>query len=251
MQQYFVEQTLEEGTTIPCPDEIRHHLQDVMRANEGQVVRLIDQAEKAFEGKVCYQEGHLHLAIDTPVHLAVELPIKVTIVCGLPKKDKAEWIVQKATELGAYEIVFMEMERSVTQWVEKKVNKKLARLETIARQAAQQSQRPHIPSVRFIQQLTDLPLEEAQVYLADEELAKDNQLAFDVQAIDRGPSTLIAIFGPEGGISEKERESVLRAGGHGIALGPRILRCETAPLYFLSGLSVLVEGGWSCQSKKI
>ncbi|RLK62476.1 16S rRNA (uracil(1498)-N(3))-methyltransferase [Atopobacter sp. AH10] len=251
MQHYFIDEVVTLKQILPCPENIRHHLRDVMRVDQGQIIRLLDQNEEAFLAEISYRDGEIFLEIQSKENLQVELPVHVHIVCGLPKKDKADFIVQKATELGAYEISFLAMERSVTQWVDKKVSKKLDRLQTIARQAAQQSQRTHVPKVNFVKNIGDLCLADHLLYLADEELAKKNTKAFDLTDLARSQTPILAIFGPEGGISPKEREFIIGAGGKGIALGPRILRCETAPLYFLSGLSVLVEGGWSWLSKKI
>ena len=77
----------------------------------------------------------------------IELPVSVSIVSGLPKGDKLEWIIQKGTELGAYEFIPFIAARSVVKWDEKKGAKKLIRWNKIAKEAAEQSHRTMIPEV--------------------------------------------------------------------------------------------------------
>lgn len=175
-----------------------------------------------------------------------ELPLHVTIVCGLAKGDKHELIVQKATELGVSEVILFKADRSIVKWDEKKGVKKIERLQKIAQQAAEQSHRSQIPVVEQHVTLKQL-IEVAKAYdvclFADEEDAKSEQphrLAQVVKEMFHGQKVL-AVFGPEGGLSRDEAKTFQQEGFSPVSLGPRILRTETAPLYLLSAVSYEFE----------
>ncbi len=175
-----------------------------------------------------------------------ELPISVTIASGLPKGDKLEWIIQKGTELGAHEFVPFLAARSIVKWDEKKADKKLDRWQKIAKEAAEQSYRSIIPTVVSPLNLKALieKTKEFDVRLAAyEEEAKAGEtalLAKTLREMKEG-QTLLIVFGPEGGLTAEE-VSLLKENGFSVCgLGPRILRTETAPLYFLAAVSYQLE----------
>lgn len=175
-----------------------------------------------------------------------ELPVSVSIASGLPKGDKLEWIIQKGTELGAREFVPFLAARSIVKWDEKKADKKLERWQKIAKEAAEQSYRSIIPNVVSPVNFKVL-IEKAKEFdvklVAYEEEAKDGEsavLAKTLGEMKEGQSLLI-VFGPEGGLAAEE-VSLLKENGFSVCgLGPRILRTETAPLYFLAAVSYQLE----------
>ena len=128
----------------------------------------------------------------------------------------------------------------------KKLAKKSEKLEKIAQGAAEQSKRNLIPEIRlfdkkaaFLAALADFD----HIIVAYEEAAKEGEAAVLVQAVkglDRGDK-LLFIFGPEGGLSPDEIAAFGQAGAVSAGLGPRILRAETAPLYALTAVSVMLE----------
>lgn len=178
-----------------------------------------------------------------------ELPLATTIFIGLPKGDKLELVTQKATELGVQFIVPVAMKRSVTKWDQKKQHKKVERLQKIAQQAAEQSKRNIVPQVLDLHLLQDVinRLSEYNYFcIADEEVAKEgknSQLAQVYRQLQAGQH-IAYLFGPEGGIDRQEIDKLMAASTGQVyqtALGPRILRAETAPLYALSTLSYVLE----------
>lgn len=167
-----------------------------------------------------------------------EPSVRCTILAGLPKQgERSDFIVQKCTESGASEIVFFVSHRCVARPDEKGLEKKLARWQRIAEEAAKQSGRGIIPTVSavgsFAEALdiaakTELPL---FMYETGERVELR-------EAIEQaGPVASATILtGPEGGFEPFEAELARKIGFRVCAMGPRILRCETAPLAALTAL---------------
>ena len=175
-----------------------------------------------------------------------ELPVQVTIASGFPKGDKLEFITQKATELGASAIWGFPADWSVAKWDGKKLAKKSEKLEKIAQGAAEQSKRNRIPEVELFDKKADFLAQLAQfdsVIVAYEESAKEGESAALIRALSglAAGAKILFIFGPEGGLSPDEIAAFGQAGAVSSGLGPRILRAETAPLYALTAVSVMLE----------
>ncbi|MFC6260253.1 RsmE family RNA methyltransferase [Levilactobacillus fujinensis] len=243
MQRYFLETAHQTGDRVALPASIAHHWVTVLRAETGAVAEFVDSTAHLFRGQLeAIEPAVVSLtAVNTPT---VELPVVVTIACGLPKQEKAEWITQKATELGVDHIIFYAADWSVAKWQPNKVVKKLARLTKIAYGAAEQAHRLRRPEVSYAKSFAEVVQQSADVkVLAYEESAKQGEqsaLNQQLQAIQSGQS-LLAIFGPEGGISPAEVQAAQAAQAVLVGLGPRILRTETAPLFLLSAVSTVLE----------
>ena len=246
MQRYFVKQQVNEGRFL-IDDEDRHHIVKVMRMQIGDQIICVD-----LEGKqaVCA----LAEITDTSVVADVvqwidgvsELPISITIASGLPKGDKLEWIIQKGTELGAYQFLPFAAARSVVKWDEKKAAKKVDRWQKIAKEAAEQSHRALLPDVLSAISFKDLLLKSKDFHyklVAFEEESRNGEtsvFADTLKKINKG-ETLLIVFGPEGGLTDEEVRQLKDSDFAVCGLGPRILRTETAPLYALSAISYHFE----------
>lgn len=174
-------------------------------------------------------------------NINTELPVDVTICSGLIKADKYEWLLQKATELGASSFIAVSMERSIVKLNEAKVAKKIERWQKIIKEAAEQSYRLVIPSIQFesnLKLICDTIDNYDYILIAYEEEAKDGELSNFKQTLQqfKAQDKVLMIFGPEGGLSENEI-SLFSNTSTVVGLGPRILRAETAPLYALSAIS--------------
>ena len=243
MQRYFVNVTPADEVTLPS--EAAHHLLKVMRAEVGTSVEIV-LADHCVYLATRTTEPTATLKINQKLDADSELPVSVTLACGIPKtKEKPELIVQKATELGADKIVFFDAARSISHWQGNKQKRKIERLQKIAESAAEQSHRNKIPQVEYSanldQLLADYPATKRIV--AWEESAKQGEtsaLAQQFNALNPGDS-LLAIFGPEGGLTENEIAKMNEAGVVASGLGPRILRTETAPLYLMAAISYAME----------
>lgn len=173
----------------------------------------------------------------------LELPCRVTLFQGLPKSDKMELIVQKAVELGAWEIVPMATRRAVVKLEGKKEEAKLRRWQGISESAAKQCRRAAIPQV-----LPVMSFAQAVEYAADMDCRLiPYELAKDMDSTRKAlggiaPGQSVGIFiGPEGGFDREEVELAVSRGITPITLGKRILRTETAGFALLSVLMYLLE----------
>lgn len=245
MQRYFIETGIEEAR---ISGEDARHISRVMRMKEGEEIVVVAQ-NTAYVCTILAFEGDDVLVKPTERTIpSPELPINVTVACGLPKGDKLELIAQKATELGMFALLPFEAERSIVKWDAKKGAKKQERLQKIAKEAAEQSHRTRIPQIFepvSFKQLVQLVGNYDVVFIADEEDAKAEKRTRFAEKLkkvyDKKSKSILIVFGPEGGISRNEADALLQAGAQTMSLGPRILRAETAPLYALSAISYEFE----------
>ncbi|MBC1419029.1 16S rRNA (uracil(1498)-N(3))-methyltransferase [Listeria fleischmannii] len=247
MQRYFTNEKLILFEPFFISGDDFHHMSRVMRMKSGEKVYIVDQEENAFIAEVIeIGESAVKLRPQESIEKSPELPVQITIASGLPKGDKLDLIVQKATELGAFSFLPFPAERSISRWETKKVRKKIERLEKIAKEAAEQSHRTHIPTITFCESFAALMNRFAEfdyVLLAYEESARSNETKTLVATFEKMKpgEKLLVIFGPEGGVSDKEVTLLTQANVLFAGLGSRILRTETAPLYFLAAASYFFE----------
>ena len=250
MQRYFITEVLTasyQTTEINLTGEQHHHITRVMRMVIGDEVYLVFPNQKAIIAKIIRIENEsvaLLWVSDEPTKK--EMPIEVTIASGLPKGDKLDFIIQKGTELGASFFIPFQASYSIVKWDKKKNEKKGIRLKKIAQEAAEQSHRtviPEISSVLSFKELLDLTPSYDACIVAYEESAKEGEvLNFAKTLNDLQPNDkLLVVFGPEGGLSQNEIDSLVKSGMTVCSLGPRILRTETAPLYVLAAISYHFE----------
>ena len=246
MQRYFINQVIQSvGEMISVPKEQEHHMVKVMRMNIGECCEIVDKKEQLYIAKLT-QVSPLELTIEEYKEQNVELPIDVTIFVGLSKGDKLETIVQKATELGVHTIVPVEMKRNMVKWTKDKSQKKIERLQKIAQEAAEQSHRLHVPKVLELMTLKEsvvLAKQSTEALVAFEEVAKQGEAATLVQSLTslKEGDSIAFYFGPEGGFDVQEIEYLNSQEVYSCALGPRILRAETAPMYALAAVSYQFE----------
>ena len=172
-----------------------------------------------------------------------ELSSKLYLFQGLPKQDKMELIVQKAVELGAYQVIPVSTRRSVVKLDEKKALKKVERWQQIALSAAKQAGRGYIPQVADVMSYPEALsyAKKLDVVLIPYELAEGMKETKEIiESIVPGQSVGIFI-GPEGGFEKEEVELALEWGAKAVTLGRRILRTETAGLAMLSVLMFRLE----------
>ncbi|GAP02190.1 ribosomal RNA small subunit methyltransferase E [Fructobacillus pseudoficulneus] len=243
MHRYFLNEEIAEEFTLPAESETYHHLVRVLRAKAGTKAEFVDQQQRLVVGEVmALDEQQAVVSVVEELNQAVELPVAVTLVVSPVKNDRTDWLVQKATEMGVSQIILAKMERTVVDWG-KQADKRLTRLHKIALNAAEQSHRLQVPVIRQGTFAEVLSLEKGQGIVAWEESAKHGESATLVQKARQAKAGdhFVAVFGPEGGLSENEIDQLAQAGYEPAGLGPRILRAETAPLYTLAALSTIWE----------
>ena len=214
----------------------------VLRLKEGEEVLVCDgQGAECLCAVSDVSPGQISLVVKNRRESGSEAAIKVSVYMAFPKGDKLEHVIQKATELGAYEIVAFPSGRCVSRPDEKSLKKKLERWQKIAASAAEQSGRGRIPQVLVLNSYTSA-LERAAK--ADKALLfYENEQATTLKmALTAGSYTTVSLLtGPEGGLETAEVEKAKNAGLQVCTLGKRILRCETAPLCALS--AVMYDAG--------
>jgi len=210
----------------------------VLRLRIGERIVVCDGKGKDHHCRI----SKLHAdTVEAEVVETVESPaeptVRVYVLAGLPKGERADFVVQKCTEAGAAEIVFFLSERCVARPAPGSLDNKLARWQRIAEEAAKQSGRGRIPAVRAVADLgealniavkTELPL---FMY----ETGERQPLREILEPLGK-ISTAAILTGPEGGFAEYEAKLAAAAGAKLCSMGPRIFRCETAPVVALSVL---------------
>lgn len=167
---------------------------------------------------------------------------EITLYMAYPKGDKLETVVQKAVELGAARIIPFISSRCIKRPAEDKADKQTARLNKIAQEAAKQCGRGRLPAVfktRSVKQLCEELCDYSLVLFCYE--GKGTVSLKSVLEASEAPGSIAVIVGSEGGFSPEEAEILVEKGALAVNLGPRILRCETAPDYVLSALSYRFE----------
>ncbi len=241
MTRFFVEPGELLGDTIVLTGENASHAK-VLRLKAGEEVLACDGQGRECLCKVSCQNGNEYaLEVIELRESSSEARVSVSIYMALPKADKLEHVIQKATELGACEIVTFPTSRCVSRPDDKSLKKKLERWQKIAASAAEQSGRGRIPEVVVLPSYSEALRRAAQ---ADKAIVfYENEHATTLrQALTAGEYRTVSLLsGPEGGFEESEIEQARNAGLLICTLGPRILRCETAPLCGLS--AVMYDAG--------
>lgn len=247
MYQFFVEpdqiNVNDKSVIITGPDI--NHIKNVLRMRVGEEIS-VSNGQDGCEyrcGIIGFTEESVLCELRFVKEDGVELPVKVTLYQGLPKGDKMELIIQKAVELGVYEIVPVASKRCVVKLDERKAEAKVARWQSIAEVAAKQSKRAIVPQIRSVTSFAQAAAEavEKDVRLIPYELESGmNRTRSLMSAIK--PGQRVAVFiGPEGGFEESEIAVAQEKGICPITLGRRILRTETAGMTVLAWISYLLE----------
>ena len=250
MYHFFVDssQITPDCKRVEITDSDYNHIAHVLRMKVGEQFSVSVREEE--EGRELFYE--IEEITDSAVigklcfieEVGNELPSKIYLFQGLPKVDKMELIIQKAVELGAFEIVPMSTKRCIVRLDEKKAESKVKRWQAIAEAAAKQSKRAIIPNVHMPMTMKEAVqyAKDMDVKLIPYEMAEHiDETKKIIEAIRPGQS--IAVFiGPEGGFSEQEIDLCNENGIKPITLGKRILRTETAGFTIISWLMYHLEG---------
>ncbi len=229
-----------------------HHIKDVLRMKENSFLELVFQKQIYLVKIKKISKQKIDFLPIKKMFFHNEIPKKVSLVVPFLKNRHLDFLVQKATELGVSEIILSSFQRSVVKINSyKHLKNKEIRLKKIIKGAAEQSHRDYVPSLTyepdFVRKVNVCDHQQIGL-VAWEESAKNGEKANLFKALntfckDANKKELIAIFGPEGGLTKSEVYKLKKRGFLNVGLGPRILRSETAPLYLLSCVSFLIELG--------
>ena len=217
------------GATAIIRGRDADHIQ-VLRIRPGEDVTICDAQGTDYRCRLVRADrDEAELEILDVVPCKGEPTVEVTVLCGLPKGDRVDYIIQKSVEAGAHEIVFFQSSRSIARPGDP--YKKLERWNRISEEAAKQSGRGIIPQVSWAPDYgevlntavhRDLPL---FMYETGEREALSTVLESNLPV-----GSVSVITGPEGGFEQYEADLARVAGLHICSMGDRILRCETAPV---------------------
>ncbi len=229
MPRFFIDGAADGRAYITGADAL--HIAKALRMRPGEAMTLCDGKGTDFDGVLeTVTDRQVTVRITASRPSQAEPTLAVTLYQGLPKGDKMDWIVQKAVELGVTAVVPVATRRSVAR-LEGKADKKQERWQRIAAEAAGQCGRGILPAV-------ERPLSWSQ---ALSRLSEEPALVFyegggqPLRELVTPSTRRLSVFvGPEGGFDPEEIDAFRRQGGGVATLGPRILRCETAPLAALT-----------------
>lgn len=245
MNRFFVSRSQIEEEVIHIEGSDVNHIKNVLRMKPEEQLMVCDGESTEYTctiREITPQEVLVEIVDQR--HSQVELPNKIYLFQGLPKGDKMELIIQKAVELGVWEIIPVSTSRAVVKLDEKKAAKKVGRWQQIAESAAKQSGRMKIPQIHSVcsyKEALAYGKECCQVRLIPYELAEGMTKTRElIEKITPGQSVAVFI-GPEGGFAHEEIKLAIEAQAQPITLGRRILRTETAGMTVLSILMYHME----------
>jgi 16S rRNA (uracil1498-N3)-methyltransferase len=239
---FYADVALVTGTSISLPEQTARHVQ-VLRLQPGERITLFNgrgDTEGEFEATVERMgRSDVDVTIGAYTATAREAGRAIHLVVGMPANDRMDWLIEKATELGAASIQPVMSERSVLRLKAERADKKVAHWRGIAIAASEQCGRNRLPLIHDVATLAD--------WLKRSMTGADagTRLLLSLQDGSRplsqavtGSGALTFLNGPEGGLSAAEEAAAIACGFSPVTLGPRILRAETAPLACLSLLTL-------------
>ena len=244
MYHFFIEKNAIADGRIYITGEDRHHAVDVLRLQKDEELLVSDEESRDYRCSVLEADrDRLVLSLIEELPGNHELPSDIWLFQGLPKSDKLELIIQKATELGVGHIVPVITKNTVTKLDDKKLPQKLDRWRAIAKSAANQSKRSRIPRIEAPMRFTDAVRLSEKLDMAlipDERIEKLDSICEAI--IGFVPGRSIGVFiGPEGGFDRLELEFAEKRSVLPVSLGHRVLRTETAAIAMLSLVMIRLE----------
>ncbi|MBQ1251295.1 MAG: 16S rRNA (uracil(1498)-N(3))-methyltransferase [Firmicutes bacterium] len=230
MQTFYIDKRDVDHKRLIVKGDVCHHITRVLRMRVGEHLRFSDNEAYYYEGTIAaIEKDSVEVAIDDYYSIEDEPALSVTLIQCLPRGDKMDQILQKATELGVSRVIPAESENSQVRLKNKAADKQ-ERWQKIVNSAAEQCGRGIIPEVGL-----PCSLKEAIASLDDDteilfcyEREENNSFRKTTEMLKDKTRHIALVIGPEGGFSEKEAEMILAAGGHSVTMGSRILRTETA-----------------------
>ncbi len=235
MPRFFLDPADLTGSSALLTDEAANHAK-VLRLRVGDSVTLCDGCGTDYAGEIVEAgSGQYVVQISGSEPSKAEPAVHCTVYMAFAKSDKFEHVIQKATELGATQIVGFPSARCVSR-PDDRIAKKLDRWQKIALSAAEQSGRGRIPLVTVVGSYAEAVQAAAKADLALFFYENEQTVSMRAALESHSPASVSLMTGPEGGFEPSEVAQAENAGMTVCSLGPRILRCETAPLCALSAL---------------
>lgn len=242
MQQIFINQSVKEQETFTVSGDDARHLSQVLRMRAGETLRVSTQAGDNYLCEiVALNKTEVTLRVLEKM-ASTELEKRIYLFQAIPKGDRMETVIEKAVELGVYEIIPVEMKYCVVKLDDKKKASRLKRYQSIAEAAAKQSKRSSIPQIHDFMSYAEAVAyaRQCDVCIVPYECAEGMEATKRVLTKMADASSISIMIGPEGGFADEEIE-IVREDMDVISLGSRILRTDTAAITTMSMVMLAIE----------
>lgn len=225
-------------TLFELPPQAAHHAHRVLRLRVHDKVQVFDGAGMAYDAAIAQINGR-QVVLGAPTSQVMERPARlpITLAQALCSSEKMDWVVQKATELGAAEIVPVQTQRSVARLSGERAERRTRHWHEVASAACEQCGRNHLPQVHAPQDFTTWLAQMRDTGVT--RLILLPQATTSLHAVPAPQGALTLLVGPEGGFSAEEVQLAQQAGFLPVRLGTPVLRTETAAIAGLAALQTL------------
>ncbi|MFL6657297.1 MAG: 16S rRNA (uracil(1498)-N(3))-methyltransferase [Massilia sp.] len=240
MPRFYCDLPLAVGLTVDLPDAVAHHL-FVLRLPVGAELTLFNGDGGQYLAHLAsVDKRRASATVKAYVARDVELPYEITLAQALPEATKMDWIIEKAVELGVAGIQPLAAQRCVVRLAGERAEKKLAHWQGVIVAASEQSGRNRLMRLS--------PIDEVLAWSAQQDLHKRvlltprGTVSLADWARHQPPQALTLMIGPEGGYTAQEEDAAIARGAIALAMGPRVLRTETAGIAAVAALNALWGG---------
>lgn len=233
LSRLYTPEALQAGADVRLQDDAAHYLGKVLRAKVGHQVLLFNESDGEYLADIqSIDKRGIDLQLAESANRTPEVLLPVHIGLGLSRGERMDYSVQKATELGVTEITPLFTEHSEVKLKEDRADKRTAHWQKVAISASEQSGRCTVPSIHSPMNLSDWvkSVPQGQGFMLDH----TGMAGFSGER----PANIFLLIGPEGGISDAEKDLTSATGFKTVRLGPRVLRTETAPVVALTALQL-------------
>lgn len=229
----YVDTPVTTGKRLVVEGTAANHITRVLRLRGGDALTVFDGSGAEFGARIEeFRKDAVIVSVDEHRAVDRESPLSLTLAQGISRGERMDWIIQKATELGATRIVPVFTKRSVVRLDDKQAERKLQHWRAITIAACEQCGRNRLPDLVTPVDFFDVLPETFTPNSTRLLLSPHAELRIDDLREPHGGVTVL--IGPEGGLDEVEQEAAIAAGFKSVRMGPRVLRTETAAIAALT-----------------
>ena len=238
MTRSHLDAPLKIGSEVTLPEDVAVHLLRVLRLQVGDACVLFNGDGHDYAARiVALGKREARAEIVSARRIDNESPLRITLLQGIARGEKMDWILQKATELGVARILPASSERGEVKLDAQRADKRLAHWRGLVVSACEQSGRAVVPDVAAPQALAQAAAQRAgRGFILDPFASASLSSLHGTELRECSIATCTLAIGPEGGWSPRDREQLMAAGFEGLRLGPRVLRTETAGIAAIAAL---------------